>query len=86
MKKKIVNQLLFNITVVSITAAVTWAILTAKNADTQCWTVTETTNYHWINDSPRLLMLFINVFLMAHIMVVLWKTFNSKANESSPGL
>lgn len=80
------NKCFDSIPVVSITAAVTWAILTAKNADMNCWTVTDSTDYHWINDSPRIVMLFINVFLMGHIMIVLWKTFKSKANESRPGL
>ena len=56
----------------------------AVHSDELCWVVTDSNKFHWINDTPRLIMLLINIVLLAHIVWTLWKTFKSKSNEAHP--
>lgn len=66
---------------ISLSTALSWAIVMSVHADTLCWMVTDDVSYQWINDSPRLLMLAINTILLTHIVVILWKTFKRSNNE-----
>ncbi|XP_055712020.1 calcitonin gene-related peptide type 1 receptor-like isoform X2 [Phlebotomus papatasi] len=66
---------------VSILTAISWAIAMALANDQYCWVVTDGTDFQWINDTPRLLMLTINFILLLHIVLCLRKTFKYNPNE-----
>ena len=85
----IVGTLLYElllVLVITITTAVAWAITIALYADEHCWIVSDSRNFHWINDSPRLIMLVICTILLCHIMYVLWKSFHNTQNEHRASL
>ena len=69
-----------------MTAAVAWSITLALYADEHCWIVSDSTYFHWINDSLRLIMLALCTILLCHIMYVLWKSFYSTQNEHMASL
>uniref|UniRef100_A0A1L8DJP2 Putative adenylate cyclase-coupled calcitonin receptor n=1 Tax=Nyssomyia neivai TaxID=330878 RepID=A0A1L8DJP2_9DIPT len=66
---------------ISLIAALSWAIAMAIGNDQYCWVVTDGTDFQWINDSPRLLMLLINIILLLHIVQCLRKMFKYNPNE-----
>ncbi|GAB0087176.1 hypothetical protein DMENIID0001_014560 [Sergentomyia squamirostris] len=56
---------------ISLIAALSWALAMALANDRYCWVVSDGTEFQWINDTPRLLMLTINFGLLLHIIIYL---------------
>uniref|UniRef100_A0A1B0CGV7 Putative adenylate cyclase-coupled calcitonin receptor n=1 Tax=Lutzomyia longipalpis TaxID=7200 RepID=A0A1B0CGV7_LUTLO len=80
---KNINMLYFYIggAAISLAAALAWALAMAFGNDQYCWVVTDGTDFQWINDTPRLLMLTINFILLLHIVLCLRKMFKYNPNE-----
>ncbi|XP_059618563.1 corticotropin-releasing factor receptor 2-like isoform X2 [Phlebotomus argentipes] len=68
---------------ISLLAALSWALAMALANDQYCWMVTDGTDFQWINDAPRLLMLAINFVLLIHIIRCLRKMLRENPNESN---
>lgn len=68
---------------ISTIMAVSWATVMAIFEDTNCWIVNDANQYHWINDSMRLVMLLANTGLLLHITITLWRSFRGRETDSS---